>query len=215
MKVQIRELEDKVEKLEYQNQRLQDDYLVQQQSLDVFVQMALSHQKGEYTNELAFRKCIDNAQTIAKLLQDCQRQRSFYFASSFKKQHELQLKKEELKLLRQRAFFQDFKMHRLEAMSSQSKIERKILQKIIGRYEKDFFLVESWDGEKKRLDGQGSPSKMKKISVIDSPLYTGKKMKHGKSSESLTHGLASPRKPETHLSKHLGENIKHLLICQL
>jgi hypothetical protein len=48
--------------------------------------------------------------------------------------------------MRQRAFFQDYKMRRIEAMSSQNKIQVKILQKIISRYEKDFFLVESWDG---------------------------------------------------------------------
>jgi hypothetical protein len=52
--------------------------------------------------------------------------------------------------MKQRAFFQDYKMHRIEATSSQSKIQEKILQKIITRYEKDFFLAESWDGEKKR-----------------------------------------------------------------
>jgi Ni,Fe-hydrogenase I large subunit len=117
--------------------------------------------------------------------------------------------------MKQRAFFQDYKMHRIEAASSQSKIQEKILQKIISRYEKDFFLVDNWDGEKKRLDGERSPSKMKQISVIDSPPYTGKKMKHGKSSEMLAQRQNSPRKPEIQKSKHLGDNIKHLLICQL
>lgn len=75
--VSIKEKDHANQKLEHMNQKLQDDYLVQQQTLDVYVTMAMSKQGEGYENTL--KKSIENGLTLASLLLEASRQRAFYY----------------------------------------------------------------------------------------------------------------------------------------
>ena len=104
--------------------------------------MALSRQKGDMTNDHAFKKCIENAQTLATLLQDCQRQRSFYFSESMRAYNKLNLSESNQKIMNLRSIFQDFKTSITESFNNHSKIQDKLLKRIVARYDKDFTIMQ-------------------------------------------------------------------------
>ncbi|CDW81066.1 UNKNOWN [Stylonychia lemnae] len=131
--------DESLEKIEFMYQKLNDDFIAQQQALDVYVELAIPVIGKNQI--IAFSRCVDNAKLIALMLNDVQKQRNYYYEASIYYERLAHILGEQLKC----------KDHELQKIQKQNKLiqtkilhytlQTKLSQGILSRYDKDFDYI--------------------------------------------------------------------------
>eukprot|EP00347_Sterkiella_histriomuscorum_P009187 403342191 len=131
--------DEKIEKLEFMYQKINDDFISQQQALDVYVQMAIPVIGKDQIK--AFSRCVDNAKLLAIMLRDVQKQRNYYYESSIFYERKAHLFNQQLKVQDHEYYKVIQKFQLLENERIHNSIQTKINVGIMSRYEKEFSII--------------------------------------------------------------------------